>query len=277
MAAFKEKAHALINQGKRRERLELCRAYQKKYPNDETVLFELMHDLFSVDSIENSDEIISIANRLLNSNNTEYHFGAVQMLAFTHSKLGNYDASVKYARSVPLHRDILRSVLKGDELVEHCKWYFWKVCDKMYLYMKYLLDCTDAGYTHEEKHEMLETLYNMFHMIFSNQDFGYWHDRLARISFFMALESGKSGTFEKAICELEQMLAHLEKNQSFTDISHSSLLVNRIKIDQTNIVKSSTETLGHAYLRYLNNNDNVFASIKNDPRYTSIKERLAAL
>ena len=29
---FKEKAQLLINQGKRKERLELCRAYQKKYP-----------------------------------------------------------------------------------------------------------------------------------------------------------------------------------------------------------------------------------------------------
>ena len=86
-----------------------------------------------------------------------------------------------------------------------------------------------------------------------------------------------AGTFEKTICELEQMLAHIEKGQNFTDISHSSLLVNRIKIDQTNIAKSSTETLGHACLRYLNNNDAVFASIKDMPRYLKIKERLADL
>ena len=143
--------------------------------------------------------------------------------------------------------------------------------------MKYMLDCTDAEYTHEEKHAMWETLYNMFHMIFSNKDFGFYNDRLARISFFMAQESGKAGAFEKAICELEQMLVHLEKNQGFTKISHSSLLVNRIKIDQTNIAKSSTETLGHIYLRYLNNNDAVFASIKDTPRYLNIEERLAAM
>ena len=65
--------------------------------------------------------------------------------------------------------------------------------------------------------------------------------------------------------------------KGFTEIAHSTLLVNKIKISQTNVAESSEETLGHAYLRYLNNNDNLFTSIKNDCRYTSIKERLAAL
>ena len=178
---------------------------------------------------------------------------------------------------MPLAEDLHLHVLEGNKLVEHCQNYFWKVCDRMYLYMKYMLDCTDAVYTHEEKHDMWETLYNIFHMIFPNQDFGFWHDRLARISFFMALESGKAGAFEKATAELDQMLIHLEKNQDFTEISHSSLLVNKIRIKQTNIAKSSTETLGHAYLRYLNNNDAVFVSINDTPRYLNIKERLADL
>ena len=68
-----------------------------------------------------------------------------------------------------------------------------------------------------------------------------------------------------------------EKFKNFTEINHSSLFVNKIKFSRKDISKHSEETLGNAYLRYLNNNDNVFASIKNDPRYTSIKERLAVL
>ena len=115
-------------------------------------------------------------------------------------------------------------------------------------------------------------------MIFPNQDFGFWHDRLARISFSMALESGKTGSFERAMCELEQMLIHLEKVQEFKDISHSSLLVNKIKINQMNIAKSNAEPLGHSYWRYLNsNNDVIFASIKDTPRYMKIKKQLSNL
>jgi transcriptional regulator with XRE-family HTH domain len=127
MEVFKEKAHDLINKGKRAERLELCRAYQKKYPSDETVLYSLMHDLFSVDCKGNSEEIISIANKLLKSGNTEYHFGAVQLLALTNSRMGNYNAAVEYASRFPANRDILRCVLKGEDLVEHCKWEWTQV------------------------------------------------------------------------------------------------------------------------------------------------------
>ena len=93
----------------------------------------------------------------------------------------------------------------------------------------------------------------------------------------MALESAKAEEFERAIAELESVVQYCEKANNFTEIEHSSLLVNRIKIGQRNISRSNAETLGHSYLRYLNNNDAVFASIKDTPRYLNIKERLSNL
>lgn len=274
---FTAKYAEFHSQGKTEERLNLCRAMQKKYPNDETVRYYLMRVLQNGYIDESFDEIIILGEQLMESTNMEYRTGAIRGLCFAYLHKGNRANALQYADMMPPTEDLHLHVLENNELVEHCQNYFWKVCDRMYLYMKYLLDCEDAGYTHEEKHEMWEMLYNMFHMVFTKQDFGFWHDRLARISFFMALESGKSGSFENAITELEQMLVHLKKNQDFTEISHSSLLVNKIKIDQTNIAKSSAETLGHAYLRYLNNNDAVFASIKDTLRYLNIKERLSNL
>jgi len=274
---FTSKYAELHSQGKTEERLNLCRSMQKKYPNDETVRYYLMRVLQNGYIDESFDEIVMLGEQLLDSDNMEYRTGAIRGLCFTYLHKGNRAKALQYADMIPPAEDLHVHVLEGNELTEHCQNYFWKVCDKMYLYMKYMLDCTDAEYTHEEKHAMWETLYNMFHMIFPNKDFGFWHDRLARINFFMALESGKAEAFERATCELERMLVHLEKNQDFTEISHSSLLVNKIKINQTNIAKSNTETLGYIYLRYLNNNDAVFASIKDTPRYLNIKERLAAM
>ena len=145
----------------------------------------------------------------------------------------------------------------------------------MYLHLKYLIDCKEAGYTHEEKHTMWRNLYDMFHMIFPDKDFGFWDDRLARISFFMAIENGISKQYDKAHEELEQILSHIKSYKCFSEISHSSLLVNQLRIDQTNNEKSSEETLSHAYLRYLNNNDTIFAPIKDDSRFVSIKKHLA--
>lgn len=274
---FTAKYAEFHSQGKTEERLKLCRTMQKKYPNDETVRYYLMRVLQNGYIDESFDKIVMLGEQLLDSDNMEYRTGAIRGLCFTYLHKGNRAKALQYADMIPPTEDLHLHVLEGNELVEHCQNYFWKVCDRMYLYINYMLDCTDAEYTHEEKHAMWETLYNIFHMIFPNKDFGFWHDRLARINFFMALESGKAEAFERATCELEQMLAHVEKEQTFTNISHSSLLVNRIKIDQTNIAKSSAETLGHTYLRYLNNNDAVFASIKDTPRYLTIKERLAAM
>ncbi|MBR3895206.1 MAG: helix-turn-helix transcriptional regulator [Clostridia bacterium] len=274
---FTSKYAELHSQGKTEERLNLCRSMQKKYPNDETVRYYLMRVLQNGYIDESFDEIVMLGEQLLDSDNMEYRTGAIRGLCFTYLHKGNRAKALQYADMIPPAEDLHVHVLEGNELTEHCQNYFWKICDKMYLYMKYMLDCTDAEYTHEEKHAMWETLYNIFHMIFPNKDFGFWHDRLARINFFMALESGKAEAFERATCELEQMLVHLEKNQDFTEILHSSLLVNKIKINQINIAKSNTETLGHTYLRYLNNNDAVFASIKDTPRYLNIKERLATM
>ena len=114
-------------------------------------------------------------------------------------------------------------------------------------------------------------------MIFNDKDFGFSNDRLSRICFNMALVSGKSGQEEEALTELERMVDHTEELARFTNIEQTSLLVNKIKYDLTNTSKSSEETLGNAYLRYLNNNENIFLSIKDDKRYIKIKERLAAL
>lgn len=274
---FTDRYAELHSQGKAAERLELCRGMQKKYPNDETVRYYLMRVLQNGYVDESFDEIVKLGEHLMESTNMEYRTGAIRGLCFTYLHKGDRTRALQYADMMPPAEDLHLHVLEGNELAEHCQNYFWKVCDKMYLYMKYLLNHTDAGYSHEEQHVMWETLYKMFFLVFPNQDFGFWHDRLARISFLMALESGRAGMFERAMRELEQMLTHIKKNQDFTEIAHSSLLVNRIKINQTNIARSSSETLGHAYLRYLNNNNTVFQSMEGTERYVRIKEQLADL
>ena len=80
---------------------------QKKYPNDEDVLYELMYDLFAVDKTGNSEEIICIANKLLKSDSLETRYGAIQMLAFTYSNLGNDEKAVEYAAGVFLPAGLL--------------------------------------------------------------------------------------------------------------------------------------------------------------------------
>ncbi len=274
---FVAKYSEFFSQGKTEERLKLCREMQKKYPNDETVRYNLMRVLQNGYIDEHFDEIVMLGEQLLESSNMEYKLGATRGLCFSYLHKGDRVKAKQYAEMFPPNDDLLRHVLRGEELVKHCQDYFWSVCGRFFQYAAYLVDCEEAGYTHEEKHSILNIVYDIFHTVFSNKDFGYWNERLSKVCFFMALESGKSGQFERAIEELEKMLMHLENYNSFTEIAHSSLLVNKIKINQSIIHKSTEETPGHASLRYLNNNEKVFASIKDDCRYTSIKTRLEML
>ena len=274
---FIAKYSEFFSQGKTEERLKLCREMQKKYPNDETVRYYLMRVLQNCHIDESFDEIVMIGEQFLKSSNMEYKMGAIRGLCFAYLHKGDRAKAKQYADMFPPNEDLRRHVLTGEELVEHCQDYFWNVGGRFFQYAKYLVECKEAGYTYDEKHSILNIVYDIFHIVFPNKDFGYWNERLAKVCFLMALESGKSGQFERAIKELEKMLRHLENYNSFTEITHSSLLVNKIKRNQNDIGKSNDETPGHTCLRYLNNNENVFASIKDDKRYVSIKERLVAL
>ncbi len=271
--AFKTKAHLLVNKGKRRESLELCRQYQKKYPHNEAVLFHLMHDLYIVDRMGNSSEIISIADKLLGSKNSEIHFGALTTLALTHAAIGNDQIATDYAKQVPSNKDLLRLVLKGDELVTHCRWYFWKVCDELYMAESRLTTCVEAGYTPKERHTIRKAIYDMFHIVFSDGDFGFWENRLAHLCRDMAICSSEEGEIDQAFAELEEMCDHLDKYDQFSSIDHTSPMVKGLHYEDAQVGRSNECSLASSYLYHLNANP-LFKILENDSRLVAIKERL---
>ncbi|MBQ7378770.1 MAG: helix-turn-helix transcriptional regulator [Clostridia bacterium] len=274
--SFKEQAQALINKGKRRESLELCRQYQKKYPHNETVLNHLMHDLYIVDRMNSSEEIIAIASKLLESKTPEIHFGALQMLALTHAAIGNDQLAVDYARQVPTNKDMLRLVLKGDELATHCKWYFWKVCDELYMTESRLTTCVEAGYTPKERHAIRKAVYDIFHIVFSDGDFGFWENRVASACRGLALCSAEMGEIDQAFAELEEMCEHLEKYDKFSSIDHTSPMVKGLHYEDAQVGRTSERSLASTYLGHMDANP-LFQSIADDARMASIKQRLQAI
>ena len=274
---FIEAYQLLHSQGKTDERLTLCRRMQKKYPNDETVLYLLMKTLQNGYPKECFEEIVMLGERLLNAQSMSHRTGAIRGLCFVHLANGDRQKAKEYADMMPVNQDLRLHVLEGEALAEHCHNFFWKVCDQTYLYMQYLLNDDAAGYTPAERYEARKMLYGMFHMIFHDGDFGFWHDRLARISFFMACDSMRVGEHDRALCELEQMIGHLEGLQSFTSLTHTSLLVRGLKTDRTYILKSHEEKLSESYLRYLNNQSELFAPVSGDARFVNVKKEMALM
>lgn len=276
LAEFEEKAQVLINKGKRKERLALCRDMQKKYPHEEIVLYNLMYDLFSTGAAKNSEEIICIANKLLKSDSLEYRYDAIQMLAFTYLKLGDDEKAVEYAKMVPCNKDLLSTVLKGKDLVEHCRWYFWSVCDTMLRLSHNMMQCPEAGYTAEDRHSIRETVYKFFHLIFPDGDFGWWENRLGKLCRDMAISSSEMGKTDQAFDELATMCDHMEKYHRFKKIEHTSPLVRGLRYDASQS-GSSTERSIACELLYSLDEISHFKCLHSDERLETIKNRLRVL
>lgn len=274
--AFKEKEHQLIHQGKRKEGLALCREMQRKYPNEPEVLYYLMHELFAVDSTANGAEVIDIAAKLLGKGSSEHQYGAIQMLAFTHSALGNQEKAVEYAKMVPCNKDLLSSVLRGKELVEHCRWYFWEVGDTMLRLSHNMMQCPEAEYTAEERHSIRSSLYHFFQILFPDEDFGFWECRLGKLCRDMALSSAEMGNVDQAFAELDEMCTHMEKYDRFVSIDHTSPLVRGLHYEKSMSGSSDERSMAYGFLCSLEENFR-FDCLRDDDRFQTIKDRLQSL
>lgn len=96
---FTTKYAELHSQGKTEERLNLCRAMQKKYPNDETVRYFLMRVLQNGYIDESFDEIVLLGEQLMESKNMEYRTGAIRGLCFTYLHKGNRAKALQYGNT----------------------------------------------------------------------------------------------------------------------------------------------------------------------------------
>jgi hypothetical protein len=249
---------------------------QRKYPNEPEVLYYLMHDLYAVDRLTNSEEVIDIAGRLLEKGPTEYRFSAIQMLAFTHCALGNQEKAVEYAKMVPCNRDLLSTVLQGKELVEHCRRYFFEVGGTMVRISHNMMQCPEAGYTAEERHSIRKALYNFFRIIFPDGDFGFWECRLGTLCRDMALSSAEMGKTDQAFAELDEMCSHMEKYDRFVSIDHTSPLVRGLHYEKRMSGNSDERSMAYGFLCSLEENPR-FECLRGDARLQSIKNRLQVL
>ncbi len=272
---FKKACHALLNQGKSEEKLTLCREMQKKYPHEEAVLYHLMSSLANISRKKHASEILSAAEKLLTSQNPHYRHGAILNLCFTHKLLGNTEQAKKYAEMFPANRDYLQFVLEGEELVLHCQRSIWYLCDNLGVTLKTLLHCKEAKYTAEECHDAYQMLYTLYHMIFKNGDFGFWEDRLGRICFHLAEYSTAENDLDRALDELEEMLAHLEKAEAYVSIHHTSPLVNLLYHEEKMVGKSTNETLFEEFSKRLAHNT-IFDPIRESPRFLALTEKMNA-
>lgn len=275
IAHFEMQCDMLHHQGKNEDRLLLCREMVKKYPNDESILFQLMKALKATKENECYSEIIDLGEKLLSSDDWEKRHIAIRCLCFTHEANGNHNEALKYAAMIPQNEDLFIHILNGPELLNHCQKYFSDVCNQMFTYINSMAYLDSSHYNNEERHSICKKLYDIYHIIHEDADFGYMdEDRLGRLCFRMAQDSAISGHPEQALDELERMIAHFDKATEFKHIDFSSLLLNTLSCDECNARKKDEENIYTTFLRYLNKRIECFDSIADTPRFIAVKQQL---
>ncbi|MBO5938840.1 MAG: helix-turn-helix transcriptional regulator [Clostridia bacterium] len=275
LAKFAEQVQSLSADADLKERLALCRRAYARYPNEAIVLQNLSFTLYEEDVEKNGKEIVHLAQKLLEKGDLEQRVRALQILSLTHDALGDYEQAVAYASMVPTQCDLLISVLKGEVLVQHCRQYFWDLCEKARKFGERLISTPEANYTDEEKHKMERMIYDLFYLVFDDGDFGFWEARLARICERMALFSTKMGKIEQAFEELDAMCSHFEKFFAFSSIDHTSLFVRDIHYTLPAGHDQEKKITGESYVERLKRP--VYGALHDDPRFANIVERLALL
>lgn len=279
---FSAQCEQLHRTARNEERLVLCREMIKKYPNDETVIHELMRAIESCRKTDNkkehNEEIIKLGERLITSSDPYMHRSAISALCFAYHFMGNHEEAVRYAKMNSQGSDLLLYILKDEELREHSQYYFISVCDTMYRHIHRLIYFTSV-YTNEELHAICKKMVDVYYLIYENADFTPCDEyNIGDLYFQMAKNSAVTGNTERAIDELEEMVKHFDKSAEYTQQKHTSLLINTLSTDKnsmTYIPGKKGDNTYSPYLRALDERMDCFAGIANHPRFLAIKEMMS--
>ncbi len=271
LTEFEEQLQQLVNQNRMTDYLILCRTMQKEYPNEKRVLDYLMSALGFEDRGKNATEIIEIAERLLASGDPEYRYSALQNLTMTYWWQNDYEQAKKYAAMAESPGDLMLFALRGEERLDHCRRYFWHLCDRMTGYMGYLFD-DDPALTAAEKYDCVRLNCDLYHRIFRDGDFGFFENRLAYLCCDLAKYSMMLGETSRALGELEDGLEHCRKYDEFVSIDHSSPLVRGQHYEDSMAGRAGCG--GTSVLMLETMSEPCFDPIREDERFKAVVNRL---
>ena len=274
--AYREKDDQLFRAGKSAERVALMREARREFPNDLSVISDLMWALSAEDRKANADEIIACGKRILNESidNTERN-GAIRCLCYAYY-YGKNDAetAIRYARSAGANAisvdDMLARFLEGDEAVECCQKNLQSLFDNIQINAQ--LMCIKGKYSPEDVIRVDEFVIGCYDLLYSDGNCGFFHTRYAELYREMARNYLRIGEGEKAIACLAKAADHAVSYDTLKDGAYTAFMVNKIALSKQNAYKNYTENDSGLLLRFLRSDK--CAQIRDDPRVKKIVAKL---
>lgn len=272
---YREKNIEFARLGKNTERIALWRKAKKEFPNDLSVLHELMFALQSESSEKNADEIIEYGERIMQeSTDNVLRGGAIQSLCFTYCSKGDIETAKKYASMAPIYHvtvnQMMPLLLKGEEAIEYCQTNIQTLMDLIFGNVNILIN--KGNFSPEEAIKARRFAIDCFNLLYPDGKCGFYHCRLSMFYERMGNDYLKLGNEEEMISCFEKAAEHAICFDTRGNGRYTAFMVNRVVFSSEDATKNHTENSSGLLLKSLRKDR--FAHLQDDPRMVKIIEKL---
>jgi len=272
---YYEKGAALFRQGKSSERVALWREALKEFPNDLSIIYELMYALQAVGRKENSEEIISYGEKILNeSTDNTLRNGAIQSLCFTHNDSGNVEAAKKYAKMSGIYcttvNQLMPMLLEEAEAIKYCQTNIQELFDLIWNNTNIII--WKGKLKPEDKIKALNFVLDCFKLLYPDENYGFYYCRVSETNKELAKVYMKIGNTDKMFDCFEKAAEFAIKYDTRGNGNYTAFMVNRISFSTEEAYKDYTENDSGLLLKELTKD--TYSKFKDDERLKSIIEKL---
>lgn len=276
---YRSKYSELFREGKSSERVLLMREAKREFPNELSVLHDLMYALQSEDRKGNADEIIEYGKRILNeSTDNSLRAGAIQSLCFTYYYAkGDAEEAKKYAGMATNYyvtvNQMMPRFLDGEEAVEYCQSNIQSLVEMIGRNASLMI--AKGDFTAEESIRACEFVIGCYDLLYSDGNCGFYHVRLSELYEEMAKSYIKLGNETRMLDCLEASAVHAVRFDTQKDGMYTAFMVNRIEMSSIDAVKDHTENRSGILLKALSKKR--YAPWQDNERMKKLKESLESV
>ena len=273
---YSEKNAELFHKGKTSERVLLWREARREFPNDLSVICELMSALDDEGLSDNADEVIDLGERILDeSANSSQRGRAIQSLCFTYYYVkGDAESAKKYAEMSgdysATKNEMMPHFLTGDEAVKYCQRNIQRLVEMIGHNTR--LICRKGEYTPEETVKACQFEIDCYDLLYTDGNCGFYHVRYSEAYLGMARNCLRLGEKEKAIDCVEKAVGHAKRFDKLKDGRFTSFMVNKLEISSILSVKNHEQTQTALIFRELKKD--AFSELHREPRIKAILKSL---
>ena len=269
------KAQELFCNGKTDERIAVWREAAKEFPNDLSVICQLMSALSDKSDEKSASEAKEYGERILReSTDSSLRADAIQCLWLNNYLSGNLEKAKEYANMAYSYsvtsNEMLSLLFIGDEAIKHCQMNIQRLIELIGHNTNVM--CTKGNYTPEDAIKAYEFVLACYNLLYSDGVCGFYHIRYSELHLLLAIQYQKLNDTENVFKHLEKSAEHAVKYDSRKDGMYTAFMVNKVELSVNDAYKNYTENQCGLLLKFLRKDQ--FADLQNNPRMMKIIEKL---